>query len=1578
MIYIFQKKFSERHIDDFATKIYKFITTSNKEKLVFDLSGTERISNQNLLLLTAVWKYLAEKNITFKVKLFRDDFNEITKREAQNIVQLWEVWKVYQIIPNNKKINDYFFIRNESSITTLKNKYKIHSRNEIYNRYGITPFIELNKIDNFKDFKVLKNIIAPIYKLNRAVFEIIKKHNCEHPFLNKTISSIITKELYENFLDHFNNSFFKTTNNWAFLSLAIKSKVLNNSQSIIKRNFGEEELEETKSFFIYKNGKFKNENYIQFSFLDFGNGIVETIKNEFNINKGNGLFVDDNEVLKYAFNYDTSQHPIYDKYKNIEKLIPRGLFDILSIIKRYKGLIIIRSNRGRIAFDFSNNKNFKESYITFGKNENFFPGTFFSIYIPSHSKEASYDSTTIKPVIDNLNYSSKIPQGYLSLFSIINEISNKNYSKSILYQKSIEKLKEHLLNNNKKLFFIDFQGWEIDSRITKVLMFYLASDYDVNLSKNIVILNPPDESYLKIIKNELFDLLEETGSFQTHPLPFISFNQKSEEISIFWLGIYNDNDIEKLKKLLFIDSEIDLRKTDFEDPDNVIGNLSEFDSYGNIKTIFPDKSRIVKFYKEAKSTFENNQISELLDCTSHSSNLLGINKNNIFLCSGNYYTKNYLRLDSLLINELKTDILSNLLYNRISDEIGELSMHIFIAVTSSSYKILKSFKRQGLIKEENSIFIENYHKSLTEHELQSQFKYEGKYILVCDVIATGYLTNKINEELKDFYRSELSLIAVFVDTIDKDFSVLNEELEGKIISLQKFPIRKYLKEDIGDLTDYNIIRVNPFTNQPITLSYKSIDDNLTLISPERFIKFCDYDDLKIKYLNFNNEIHSYFFDMENILSKKGEELISIIFGEIDETHKKHIDIIFYPQKSAVEKLNLDFIKSNILKNQKILDFEIERFPTKDGWRFSHLSSFYKNITKDKKLLIIDDTACSGDSLLQLINEVSFLEIKEIVIIIILSRISDQRAEFFSKLSYINNNIPIKIYFGCHWQISTYSIYNNPILNEGLWLNRLISLKNLPSNIKNIAKNINKEIKQVNYFKSAIDYKYFPLLKSNDKIDKLGIFSTRNNIGKISGFRFYKENFKIFDKLLQNDRDFKNIKENKEIELICFVLLYEPFLFDKIQRLLPDIAKLIRDFLNNIIFLNKIDINNDLYYKWDKKDIIHLFFITYKNSLVKKFKEDNGNFLKLILFSKDSFKRTNSINYLFYKILVYFPFSKDEISIKDSFRSFKSFLNETLNNKSLDKKSFAELRRFYSFTNTLPHNEDFLSQIQFIKDLYWEHKQNTLHDKQKSFNHNITLLHNSFFELKSQVEKGEILDEETIQKLKEYWWNIKYAFLNHLISFYRTFHDFFKPYPYFILLNKIEGKKTSLIEMYTFLDDYVFNINQRGYQIENYKISIEFIEIINNDLGLGSEFNKLFENPHTSFHEFKYSLENSLNETDMILKTNKFSIKNFQLNIPEFYTKKLIYNEIKNNIENYCKKDTKINIIYSNLKNKESKIIGVKVELSNEINKDIVVEFSSKEGLNSLIQLSESDLFNFEYSYKPDNDIFIQTFKIFIP
>ncbi|KKX47707.1 hypothetical protein [Sphingobacterium sp. IITKGP-BTPF85] len=271
-------------------EFYKYFSVhQGNSEYEFDLSDVEWMSNQELLILTSIFKYLVESEIKFKVFFLKNGSTELIERRiAVQIYQIWEVWKIANIM-HDQKFEDYFDIHS-GIVDQLKNRFKLNStQGEIYNRFGITPFVSLDSISHY-DNRIINEMLEETYRLSNATDNILRLHNCNMPFENHTLSSIITKELYENFLDHVNTSFFPTNENFTFLSLSLVPKISNDKnnnnriQSILERNFNEESYPEFKEFYFNKKNKeYKNQSILQFSFLDFGTGIISTLKDEYSI-----------------------------------------------------------------------------------------------------------------------------------------------------------------------------------------------------------------------------------------------------------------------------------------------------------------------------------------------------------------------------------------------------------------------------------------------------------------------------------------------------------------------------------------------------------------------------------------------------------------------------------------------------------------------------------------------------------------------------------------------------------------------------------------------------------------------------------------------------------------------------------------------------------------------------------------------------------------------------------------------------------------------------------------------------------------------------------------------------------------------------------------------------------------------------------------------------------------------------------------------------------------------------------------------------------------------------------------------
>lgn len=1574
MEFKFGKKFGEKHIDEFINKFYLNYKSASSEGYIFNLEDVEWISNQALLLLTSVCTNLYEKGIKFKFIFceINDSSSPEFRRKIVNVINLWDNWKLYRTVPDPIKWSEYFKFKNSnqtfniSLLDSLKAQLNIKVDDNLYNRIRITPFIKLEKVDDYIDEKIIQDHIKPIFKLNDTVSKELSVSQSSHPFINNTLSHIITKELYENFLDHAGISIFKNDNEFAFMSLSLRKSLLKYDYRILSKNFNEEELDISKEFFSLKSN-FINKAIVEYSFLDFGKGITETLKANF-ISKNSDKNIDDNEILKFAFSHYSSRHPI-KKYDAIDDdvILPRGLFDVLTVVKRYSGLIIIRSNYGKILFNFSEN-NKDEDVKVFGTGDQFFPGTFITIYLPSFDQETvKFDSSAIKPIFKNIK--NKIPKSrYINLIEIYNKIDQ--FKKENLYSKLVENLKIALENNSDNIFinYISFKGCT-DERLNKLSIFFLLSDYDININNSAIIFNPPEKNFITGVKNQILNLSLTIKDYVLHPIPLIY-----SEDDIDWLGIYDEKDKKKLSDFFYegMIQSVD----DFNMPNNIIGNLQFQEGDKNLYSLLS--------HVDVEAVLEKQFIEEILarnNC---------IRKDGLYFCNGNYYQNEFVQLLELLNNyEDCNSLVENLL-----KKIGSISPDVhFIAITSSSHKILKAMINIKSIDIDRCLFLDSY---LTfENDIKTKgIRPNTDYILVGDVLSGGSLAKRVEKILKE-KNSNLKIIAVLINTIDDEFlnsKELVRKFNDEICFVVKYPVKKYKRQDINILDLKNVIRINPYTNLPSIFSDKyTLKESIVFADNNiDFLNYINHDNIQINYKIFNNLVHPYFFDLKKIISEENlliennpsKSFLNYIFNSYlkDKLLLDKEFTIFYPKGSDIGILDFNLLSNKILKNHSVKIFELERFNINEGWKFPHTTDSYGKIIGRKNVLILDDGSCSGDSLLQMVNELSYFAPSKINVLSLIGRVNDHKREFFSRIKEMKcdngknmNTVQININFASHWHIPTFFLENAPVFEEIKWIKKILSFQNLPTSIRNIAELILKSITPNKDF--TTDYKFFPVDRKTNQIPKKEIILLRDAIGRVIGYRFYRENFNFFNDFIHDltSTTFKGDRY-KNMELLCICISYEPYIYEKICNIMPDIKEKIEDFIDSIFFglPNRNKLNLDLlYFDWsrNKTDLIHLFFIIYSNKV--KLKQLNNEKLETILkFADLTFIKSDPSNYILYKLLRFFPLTNDEILNNKESLYLKETLHNFINSELINPKAKLEFTRFYSFLNTLPTADDLDFQIQKIRNVYWENDLPKNHDNREAYSINFSILISSMRELKDSQNFKVSLDKEKLTLVKDSWRNIKNILLNPIISFFRSYEDFFKPYPYLLFYNQFSGKEDSLINMYSFLEDFISNVEQKSNNIENYTKSISYIEHIDDKYGSESdEFRKLFENSSIMFSFFKENLFHGLNSLPNNVVISDINTDDFKINIPQKYFEKIILEEIINNLKFYS--DEKEDINLSIIENDNLIVITIENRYLN-----IVKEFSSSEGINCLNNLSNSNLFNFNYEYNVNvkNKKFIQVLK----
>lgn len=1372
------RKVSTKQLPQLVMNIFNALNDYKKEKKTIELDGSEVewISNDALLLLSATLRYFELSKIRFKYFFLKNgNFNALNQRKAYQIVEFWHVWRIFESVTTNDSF--IHFDITTSQVDKIRNLYNIsHHFHSVYQKYDIKPFVVLEKIENYSDRRI-GEILNDIYTLDQATFELLNKYHCSMPFYTNTLSLIITKELYENFLDHFKQNVFEATENYAFFSITLqpKQRGLDNSIAIqkkLKLNFLEERPIETLDFFYdTTTKKFRNRSIIEFNFLDFGVGIPETlleqfqkINNEIN-NQDENI---DNKVLKFAFRYNSSRHPLSKKF--MERFdIPRGLFDLLVIVKRFKGLIIIRSGKGKILYDFTIAQNFGNAYKELNEDGTQFKGTFISILIPESGKTDEFDSSLIKPYpfLKDYKFSQK-EEITISILELQLSIQTRNTPKSELYNLLFEELITKIgSSKTQKLIYIDFAGYEIDHRITKKIIYFLISDYTINLENNVICINPPPKEYMIDLKNEIDTLNTIDKHFKLHPTPFVYSMPRSEDLTVLWLGIFNDEDILKLNDLLLEDHS--LRRTDFQSPDKIVGNVNYYDQHGNLKSYLNPsnlKSAIFNSIDKAKSI----EITKIIN------KYIIREKGTIYLCNGNYYQEEYIRLYDLLSFPEECSFLCKALFSKLTQEIPNIGNYWFITITSSSQKIIDYLVADNLIQRDRILVWDADNSKPSNSNYDRTKSIENKVILICDVISTGFMAKRI-EYILQHYGFQLAKITVMVNAIDPEFKIgdLNhKEFEANTISLVNRVSKKFNAEDLRtELAErkLKVIRINPFTNTPIDSKIsESPHQTMILMDNEEFLKIIDPTDIKIGYFLFNNHIHSYFFDTYKILSdkKKATKIFHTIFSKIDTTIKNSIEYIFYPKNSGLRELNFNILKDEVFKNHRIREFEMERVSTNEGWRFPHPPKYLMSIIEDKSVLILDDGSCSGESIIQLIGEAMWLSASRITVISLIGRMSEYKLDFFSAIKSLKRNgkeIPINIFWGTHWHIPTYHIEKSPIISEARWLNFVITQTNAPKYIRRLSEKIKAELALRDVMEA--DNKYILKGKSESSLNKELVLK-KDEIGRLAEYRFFYEYFNFIDEIISElAKETKTENRYESLELICGVFLHEPFLFEKTRLILPDLVEKIELFIQTIIWGNPKKANNpriniqQLKYKWGRKDIIHLLFTVFKGDrLINILNQKNFEFLI------DKFAKTSTdVDYIFYKIISYLNIGLENIQNpnKNIIGRIKSLLDSGIEASEFSTEKVKKLKRLRSYISSLRIDfADFESQLSAIHENYRKLTDDKYH--RESF----SILH-SMFQTQLAI-LGQEFSSEKEKIVSQIWTKMSY-FFEDLISFSDSFPHF---------------------------------------------------------------------------------------------------------------------------------------------------------------------------------------------------------------
>lgn len=415
------------------------------------------------------------------------------------------------------------------------------------------------------------------------------------------------------------------------------------------------------------------------------------------------------------------------------------------------------------------------------------------------------------------------------------------------------------------------------------------------------------------------------------------------------------------------------------------------------------------------------------------------------------------------------------------------------------------------------------------------------------------------------------------------------------------------------------------------------------------------------------------------------------------------DFIFYPIFSGIERTH--YLKlSEIFYTHPDNIIGLQRFDTPKGWRFPFPAKRYNEVTRNQSVLILDAGSLTGDSLVQLIDNIGFLDVKEILVLSVVSRVEDFYREFYSRLKSINvkklkskdlnndtslldkeNVVPIEIVFGISLHIPVYASSSScPFCEE---IESLCSISDNSSHhskpthqVKEYIELRKNELKALNNATDElINARYLPVSRKKHKVDTKGLFNTRDFIGKIDSYRFYPEYFSelndLQDYIVKNeDSWFLNPEKKMEVERILACLLHEPGLLELIESYGNGLDKSLKLYLLKYVF-SENDQMLILEYDWSRYAQLRLCFLLAKDEILTI-----DYFIKIL-----SWDDRDSSLLLYFKLwdLLYSVSSKqkDRDVVESLLKKFTQLFNEPIGS------SVVYLAKNLEFPRILSHKYD---------------------------------------------------------------------------------------------------------------------------------------------------------------------------------------------------------------------------------------------------------------------------------------------------
>lgn len=1183
--------------------------------VTFLLNELEWISNSEISLLFSWMKSLQEKEIIVSIELPSGKDIPIASDSYKSRVivttRLLIQWRLQEHFPNVKLIGGI----------------KISSKSSAsFSDFSSLPIIDYKKTFD-KDFEKLYE--THFKNFRRELKKNLLKTEIDY-YDSQFLNYSIIKELYSNVCLH-----SETNKKNCFLSIGVNKRYKGDSEYVSTKRL--EELSLEKIFFEGDNKKYRNIDFIEITFHDFGIGIATSLKEKYQSESRadlklffkehlNGHLQQnlDTRVIEYAILLFTSKFEIDRKFE-IHDYIPRGLFILKDIVKKYNGYFEITSNTGGLSLNFKEKP--KIEYIDKLNKDLVFPGTRIKIILPSYEKPAFKDEGKYHKRIQKKN--KNLSPEYITL-SFLNEYVNvesefiNSYSARKLKTKLISGFFNRLFNSfktfeNNTIILIDFGGVEPQTIDFFNKFIYFICHFPFSSDRHIILVNLVTKGLNKAVIFHSDKKLKSRG-FSPYPIPCISV-----DLSVEWLGINDENVANNFTELWKGNTKNEYVNVDLATyRSDAISIDLKYDSNNNpqskIEILLPEFKNIIF---EIKSLIESTikqeldnvglQFYQLKDNRKNYNDIIIKKEKTVFLTSSGNYLLEYISFnEKLYLFAYRRMISAYFVFNIYADANIQLhKVNKILSVTLSSQLIGNEVK--DIINDISEsqrielIALSSYSNFQNEQRF-SDIKPNEKLLIINDVVLTGSLIQDIIKAIEIKGAVNIKCLSI----VDSRGS--NDKLELDILSLANRELEKLSTKPNDHKTEW----INPVLNVPISLPKKKEFQNV-LFNQNEFLDRIEESYLKVGNL-YNNPVYfNYYLDTEALLkneSKHGFPFLKEIIEKIKEDKDKNnhtdldqlsrgikivannigkenvlvsftliqketnrifrtinpslfepykVDLVLYPFLSNIQVIEHDPSPFFSLNNEFPKVYPLPRIMTSRGWRFSFPPKFLNIITKEKKLsvLLIDDGTLSGNTIMQMIDAATFLPFKSIDVLAIFGRLEDFQTELFSRIKSVKSQ---KITIPINIYFGTH--FNIPIHNihespyQSEW-RRIVEFENL-LNQKNIS--LTDGFERFLTDRKKIYSTGSPPKKAKDDIlfesvSKKELFRIRDLFGRFSSYRIYSSDIPI-------EKIEALLAEEIKILHLLTVVNIEPHLYQTLRRIFPKEAlkklstKIIDEFLIN--------------------------------------------------------------------------------------------------------------------------------------------------------------------------------------------------------------------------------------------------------------------------------------------------------------------------------------------------------------------------------------------------------------------------------